>query len=397
MDPRARILLEKLFNDHEKVSAGARKRPSAITRSNLAEYQQERVLDAKEAFEATIADARARGAITMKWSGRPGEGFIERIDVAEPASLADFLSVVPLAHRLAAVAICFAPCVLDFPVLDLVMKQWAKLRTVRTLGPDNAKDWLDAVAVIQHCGATVATTPTASIPLREASHSVFRSDLMIKNPSKRIEALVPPLDVLLCGSIETEPREPAAVFHELGLFKEEQPARFAGNVIVVRQRVTAVLDAPYAAFPPSTVERLASPPSMVMSIENQTTFHSEARRRCDENVLVLYTAGMPSPAWRAMYERLLASLPIGIPVFHWGDVDEGGFRIAACLARHASSVGVKLLPWRMSPDDVPQNLRRRASAGTCERMRAFAEAAGWPDLGDRLAKAKFTVEQEGLS
>jgi len=398
MDARARPLLEKLLRDYEKADAGVRKRPPAITHRHLAEYQRERSLPGKEDFEATMTDARSRGAVSLTWDGKPNEGFIDRVDIVDADLLAEFLDIVPLAQRLSAVAGVFEPLVADFPVLGAVMNQWKKLRTVRSLGPDSVKDWLDAIAVIRHCAKIpVTVTNSLSIPLREASYSAFVDDDGIKSPSKRIESLTAPLDVLLCDSFETAPREPIAVWQELGLFKEEQPARLAGNVLIVRKRVSSILDTPYAAFPPSTVERLGAIPQLIMSIENQTTFHSEARRRCDENVLLLYTAGMPSPAWRAMYARLLSGLPSDVPVFHWGDVDEGGFRIAARLANDATAVGVSLKPWKMSPDDVPEDRRRKATPGTCQRMLSFAEAAGWPELGRRLVEAKFTVEQEGLA
>ncbi|WP_088952662.1 Wadjet anti-phage system protein JetD domain-containing protein [Variovorax sp. HW608] len=65
-------------------------------------------------------------------------------------------------------------------------------------------------------------------------------------------------------------------------------------------------------------------PSQVLTIEDQTTFHVWAREHCDADVLCLYTAGMPSPAWRAMYLRLLSEFTAATPVLHWGDVDEAG-------------------------------------------------------------------------
>ena len=128
-----------------------------------------------------------------------------------------------------------------------------------------------------------------------------------------------------------------------------------------------------------------------------TTFHSEARRLGKENVLLIYTAGMPSPAWREMYRRLLGDVAYGTPVVHWGDVDEGGFRIAAALAREAIAAGHTLQPWKMHPDDVPENARCKASDYVLGRIQRFADAAGWPELGKAVAEARFTVEQEGLA
>lgn len=254
---------------------------------------------------------------------------------------------------------------------------------------DSVFDWLDAVRTINSCQIDTASQ-AISLPIREASARLF-------NDSKRIEKLTGPIDVLLANSTETEIREPFAVWQELGLFREEHPVRLAGDVLVERERVTARLDTPYMGLPADTVRRLASVPELVMTIENLTTFHSEARRRCNESALLIYTAGMPSPAWRAMYARLLMELPASVPVFHWGDIDEGGFRIAATLAQDALAVGYAVQPWSMHPDDVPADLRRKATPRTLERIRHFAKAAGWSTLGEVVAEAGFTVEQEGLA
>lgn len=389
MDIRARKLLDKLLRDYEKAEAGVRKRRPAITYSQLVGYQSERALIAKENFEATMGDAKAQGAIALTWDGKPGEGFINRIDLVDAGVLASFLNVTPLAEILAQTRAIFKSYLSYFPVLDFVINRWTQLRTVRSLGPDSAQDWLDAIQTIQYCRKTTISGGV-SVPLREASYQIFKD-------TKRVERLTGSLDVLLTDSIDAKPREPRDVWQELGLFREEQPARLAGNVIIVRKRVTSYLDTPYTGLPPPSVERLESIPEFVMSIENQTTFHSEARQRCNDPVLLLYTAGMPSPAWRAMYARLIAGLPEGVPVYHWGDVDEGGFRIAATLAKDAQAHGISIKPWRMSPGDVPENLRRPASPATCNRMRVFAEAAGWTELGTLIEEAKFTIEQEGLA
>jgi len=230
---------------------------------------------------------------------------------------------------------------------------------------------------------------TVDEPIREVSARLFKD-------SKRIEKLAAPVDVLLTGDVDAEIREPADVWQEIGLFREEQPVRMAGKIVVARTRVTECLDAPYSAFSASSVTGLAGIPKMVMTIENQTTFHSEAKRRHDEEVLLIYTAGMPTPAWRAMYVRLIGGLPPGVPVYHWGDIDEGGFRIASILAQDARSAGHTLQPWMMHPDDVPEDRRVKARPHTLERIRRFASAAGWGTLGEEIATAGFTVEQEGL-
>ena len=170
----------------------------------------------------------------------------------------------------------------------------------------------------------------------------------------------------------------------------------AGHVHIARDRSTGLIDAPYMGLPATTIQGVASTVIEVITIENKTTFHSEAKRRQDDEALLIYTAGMPSPAWKAMYGRLLETLAPTTPVYHWGDVDEGGFRIASTIAAVAGGIGFSLQPYRMSPEDVPLEMRVKASARTLERIHHFACAAGWPELGQAMRHAEFIAEQEAL-
>lgn len=390
MDTQARSLLEKLLSAGERESAGKRVRQAALTGSHLAEYRSFTSIQKKESFEATMQAARAEGAVDLTWDNeRAANGFIQRVNLCDARKLAHFLGVVLAQDQVASAEAQLLPLAGQFPVILEILQRWAELRKTRGLGPDSVPDWLDAVRTINSCRIDTASQ-AISLPIREASARLF-------NDSKRIEKLTGPIDVLLANSTETEIREHFAVWQELGLFREEHPVRLAGDILVERERVTAWLDTPYMGLPADTVRRLASVPELVMTIENMTTFHSEARRRCGESMLLIYTAGMPSPAWRAMYARLLMELPASVPVFHWGDIDEGGFRIAATLAQDALAVGHAVQPWSMHPDDVPADLRRKATHRTLERIRHFAKAAGWSALGEAVAEAGFTVEQEGLA
>lgn len=389
MDILARSSLERLLSAGEKAAAGKRSRQAALTKSDLAEYRRFTSLQKKESFEAAMRAARAEGAVDLVWEdGRAEIGFIERINLCDARRLAKFLGVVLAQDQVANAQGQLLPLEEKFSVIQEVLRRWSELRKTRGLGPNSVSDWLDAARTIEFCQRDAANQ-AISLPIREASARLF-------NDSKRIEKLTGPLDILLANSTETEIREPAAVWQELGLFREEHPVRLAGDVLVERERLIARLDAPYMGLPANTVRRLADIPDLMMTIENLTTFHSEARRRCNEHVLLIYTAGMPSPAWRAMYIRLLADLPTKVPVFHWGDIDEGGFRIAATLAQDARTVRHTIQPWSMHPDDVPTDLRSKATPHTLDRIRHFALTAGWGALGESIAQAGFTVEQEGL-
>lgn len=387
MDPLARKALERLLKSADKHEAGVSVRRPALTGSALAGYHALRSLKEKEDFEAVMAYGQAEGAIKIQRPRHDPLGLIERVELVDVARLAMLLGQVPHAARVQTARQTLTEHLVAYPVLLDVLSVWEKLRTVRSTGPDDAAGWSMACDVIAYCRAQVTLGATET-PVRDASARLFKD-------SKRIESLVPRLDVLLTGNIEDDARPELEVLQELGLYREQQPARLAGNVVVRRERGAFPLDRAYCALPPSTVLGLGSMPSQVLTIENQTTFHVWARQHCDSDVLCIYTAGMPSPAWRAMYLRLLRELPAGTPVLHWGDVDEGGFRIAAFLSRCAADLGHALLPWKMRPADVPESLRRPAPAPTLERMVNYAREAGWSDLAQELAEAKLVAEQEG--
>ncbi|RQR23647.1 Wadjet anti-phage system protein JetD domain-containing protein [Burkholderia sp. Bp9142] len=387
MDPLARKALERLLKSADKHAAGAAVRRPALTGSALSEYHELRGLKAKEDFEAVMAYAQAEGAIMALRPRRDPQGLIERVELIDVDKLASILGKVPHAVRVQSARRALASHLGEHPILNDVLSSWERLKKVRGTGPDAAANWAMACDVITYCQAQVALGATET-PVRDASARLFKN-------SKCIESLVPCLDALLAGNIDDDARPDAEVLQELGLYREPQPARLAGNIVVRRERGAFQLDCPYCALPPSTVLGLGSIPSKVLTIENQTTFHVWARQHCDSDVLCLYTAGMPSPAWRAMYLRLLSKLPVSTPVLHWGDVDEGGFRIAAVLSRCAAEAGHTLLPWKMSPLEVPASLRRAAPIRTVDRMVKYARETGWDSIAYELAEAKLVAEQEG--
>lgn len=394
MEIFAKKLLHKLLVEGEKCAAGVRSRAPALTALDLSDYRKTASLKEKDEFEAVMRAARAHGAIRLVWDhGSVNEGapddFIERVNLAVLALLADFLGERSRCDVQAEAVALLAPQFESFPVLAQLCERWSSLRTVRRLGPESAQAWVDAIRVIDFASG-LREADAIALPIREASYRVFKD-------TKRLEKLAPAVDVLLANDLDGMPRPGDEVWKEIGLFREEQPVRLAGNVTIVRERVTALLDAPYAAFAAPSILRLVEVPDHVSTIENLTTFHSEARRQCNEKGLLIYTGGTPSPAWRAMYRRLLASIPQSVPVRHWGDVDEGGYRIATLLAQDAKVSGKVLRPWRMHPDDIPADLRRPASEGTVARMSRYALSAGWPEISEAVEVAKMTVEQEGLA
>ncbi|MCV2219878.1 Wadjet anti-phage system protein JetD domain-containing protein [Thauera sp. Sel9] len=383
-------LLTKLLQDGERQQAGRRSRAAAITGKRLEPYRGLRNLREREEFEASMRAASDAGAVALIYDrGFRDERDLARVELKDLNGLAAFLGMTTRGSVLEEARRTLQPVLEQHPVLAEVLIKWSELRSVRNTKPEQAAEWRDACAVVTQMASDTRASE-GELPIREVSARLFKD-------SKRIERLTAVLDVLLSGSIDAPPRQPFDVWKELGLIREEQPVRLAGAVKIRRSRVCALLDAPYSAFHAGSVLAVDDVPQHVLTIENQTTFHTEAVKHQNENVLLIYTAGMPSPAWRAMYERLIRSLPEPVALYHWGDIDEGGFRIAAQIARIAHEAKRTLKPFRMAPEDVPEVMRRPATKHTLERIRTFATEAGWEELGQAVAEAGFIVEQEALN
>ena len=379
--------LNKLLTQAEQSAAGIRKLPARLTSRDLSAYRATRTLSEKESVEGTLRAAQARGAIRLVLDDiHDPHSLIARVELEDLPTLASFLGHPLRSDVIAAAAAMLEPWCEAYPIVNDVIDAWRQLKSPRTLTPDAVGNLLDALRVVRH----IKENGDSEQPLRVTSQKLF-------NDTKRIEQLTVELDILVVGAYDLPARPSLEVWQELGLIKDEQPALLAGNVTIRRARVCALLDAPYTGLPASAIEGLDSQPAMVLSVENLTTFHMEARTRCKDPVLVLYTAGMPSPQWRVMYRRLLTTLPASTPIYHWGDLDEGGFRIAAKLAEEARAVGRAVLPWeKMAPEAVPSDLQVPAQPNTLSRMVQFAHAAGWSRLADAVQQAGFTAEQEAL-
>ncbi|AOY00909.1 Wadjet anti-phage system protein JetD domain-containing protein [Jeongeupia sp. USM3] len=384
MIPLSSQILAKLLEREEKARAGVRSAPVALTNKDLADYRNGRVLLQAVQFEHDLTVLQQADVIAME---RDRGGLICRITVRDYVALAAALGLPTRSALLDEATSVLGPFLAAHPVIGAVLARWRGLGKVRGTDVGDVLDWQSACLALTE--VQLAGDVLRDVPIRALSTKLYKD-------SKRLERLAPLLDVLLQGDVDAEARYPDLVWQELGLIRDAQPARLAGRVTVRRLRNSGVLDSPYGAFDPESVRELVDVPSGVLTIENQANFHAAARAGADEPVLLMYTAGMPGPAWLAMYERLLGSIPVGVPIRHWGDVDEGGFRIASYLAAAAERAGHCLEPELMHPDQVPEEMRRPASAGTLARMAKYAEMVGWFAIAQRVQSAGFTMEQEAM-
>jgi len=394
-DSPARRVLERLLRRAEAARLAGDPEPATLPMTGKrdgAEYRALRGVAEFEAFHARIALAERAGAIAVERDDHRDDGQrLLRLTVADLPALARELRVELLEQRVAAAVAVLAPWSPRFPVLEEVLRAWADGRKVRGCGPEAAADLADAARVAR---ARQADTADERI-LRRESVRLFGS-----GRSKHLESLTAWLDLLVTGELAASGLEKEHIWSALGLRREPQPMLLAGAGEVMLDDGPLPLRRPYLGLPAETLRTLHSQARVLLTVENLASFHDAARMAASRpELLLLYTGGMPSPLWRAAYARILEGLSAMATVRHWGDIDEGGFRIAAVLAETARAAGCELRPWMMTPEALPAAVAKAAPVpgkATLEAMCRHAARAGWDEVAVALRARPLLLEQESL-
>ena len=393
-DTPARRVLERLLRRAEAALRAGDRRPATLPmdgKRDAAEYRALRGVADFDDFHARIALVERAGAITVERDRHRDNGErLLRLAVRDAAVLARELGVALLHERVARAEVALDRWRPRFPVIGDVLEIWRDGRTVRGHPVEAAVDLADAA----HAVALLQADACAERILRKASVELF-------GHSKRLEALTPWLDLLVTGEPAASGLEDERVWSALGLRREPQPLLLAGpGTVALDDGSFHALPRRWLGFPVDAVRGIATGAGALLSIENLASFHEAAALRGEAPVLLLYTGGMPSPAWRAAYLRLLEGLPADAGLYHWGDIDRGGLCIAARIAHSAQAAGRRLQPWQMSPAVLPAAVvaaAERPAAGVLAAMVRWALEAGWDPLARALQRQPLLLEQERLA
>src|SRR5688572_5734507 len=160
-----------------------------MTAASCPEYHALQTLDEFENYHAHMKLAECAGCVSLEWTKTGGAGRgLQRVVVLDAQALARFLcrpmraDLVEQARRLLSQR--HLPC----PIVDEVITRWQEGKPVRACGPEAAQELADALRVAEDA----LLHPDTERLLRSESVRLFRD-------SKRIERLVPWLDVLSSG------------------------------------------------------------------------------------------------------------------------------------------------------------------------------------------------------
>lgn len=375
------VLREQLQRGERKRVTGSTAAPQKSNLTATSSIYWRQGFDERMRGHEQIQSAVRRGAVVAGWGDQGGEDRpLEWVRVRDVDVLADLLGVSTNVDQLQAAKEGLASWLERYPRLSEVLLAWAAMRRVRLMGPDSWNSWRDALHVLD----ALAARPGEDQVIRVLSGRLF-------SDTKRIEQLLPQLDVLSGEGLASRPRGKWEVLKTLGLVKQPLPLMVAGvGTILMQEGPDCTIARPYVGVAPRNVCGLAATPKWVLTIENLTTFHLVAEAMTGRtDGLAVFTGGMPSPAWITGFRRLTEKLSQSATFYHWGDIDVGGFRIAARLREVAVSEDVSLQPWLM--DATTHVGGKNVSDSLRDAMRAAAIRAGWSMLQEIAA---LTLEQE---
>lgn len=395
MNPIARQALGKLLRRAENASAkdaNARAISLKFTDKSFPAYFSLDTYTEKDACHGDLQLAQREGAIAIAWERQAGaRNQIERITLCDRDALAQCLGAVPRWDAVAAATKVFTAHFDRYPLLRAVVDVWRRGGKVRGSDPADAKDWLDSIALIDHCKGSGAI----DVPVRRLSAN-------LTGDSKRIEGLCPIIDALVRSDIASPTREAEDVFNEIGLVKFPPTLLIAGDLSANVGLRRVIVEPPYLGFSPAAISGFAisAATTGLLTVENLTTFHEMAVRRHESpQTVLLYTGGMPSPSWKRVYRILLSALPIAAEVHHWGDMDAGGFRIADHLATCAEESGRCLILHSMSSDalsEAPAIARRELLDVEIAQIERICRHRRWDKASEWIVKHRVAVEQESV-
>jgi len=359
--------------------------------SSLAEYLGLATFSDRESYHSRMQSFVNAGAVTLEWDRNAGiGGQLSRVMLSDPAVVAELLGVdLPWVVARESISSLEATAKEGLPPISHILDGWRHGKAPGGVSASNVAQFVDSLRVIEAANRLGASE--LDLLLRRVSAQLF-------GDSKRIEALAKPLAYLL-GEADGDAEED--VFARLGLVKYPQPMLISGSKsCCVRMGDDLLpLARPYLGLRPDTIDAMEvgnAPIRRVLTIENLASFNEAAQDIYNPvDLLLIYVAGQPTPSLLAAYRRILKTVAPA-SVMHWGDIDVGGFQIAARLADAAGEVGCRLSLWRMNPQEAASSKIGQAEQSKVDRTMAICGQYGWTNELNGLQSHPFFQEQEFL-
>lgn len=384
----AEMLLNTLLNRYESP----RERIRDITQT--IDYTMVGGPEAQDELHRVLHDVERTGAIALE-KNRFGHltGEFARIRLIDAASLYKFLGRAPAPSN-ADVALqtieAAIPNILEDPLFRRIVRDgtsaWGANKSFMGMTPANVEAFVDVLRLAHGI---------INLAGRDIDHRTFsRRTVKDSKALERYEGRV--AQILRRWNSDFESDEAREILEACGIVRRAHLLFVKGPLSLVSDDLTLNgTSSLFIGLPWSSVQQatLSEPVDYVITIENPTSFW----RYCLEvkgRYLALLTDGFPArDVLSGMGHFITAARSIrNIPVFHWGDIDAGGVRIAAHLE---DEFDISIFLHQMDPSlalKFGSALKSRKGLGRlAERQGDIGKLACW-----LLTDGAMALEQEEL-
>jgi hypothetical protein len=377
--------LTRLLGRAERLPS--RTRPA----SAAPDYDSLGTADVMARFQAQMEAAERHGSVTIRRGRRERSHLIDRVTVKDAAALARHLGRTPSAVAASRQRAELEPSIAGAApwvaaILDEIERRWSRGEAAYRLASGEMTSATEFLSLL----AAIAAGHAAGLDARTFS-------LKAAGDSKAFDRHAARIASVLSRQLDVPLTEVDVVWKRIGLERFGHPVHLRGPVRVESDRRVLVdgMAPPFASVHPETLSlvRLIRQPSLLLTIENYTSFNRHVRE-VDDGALVVYTGGFASAGTIEILRALVAALDAAVPILHWGDIDPGGLRIFRFLE--------EMLLRRPTPHLMERSLaeahgKPAAADPTLAQIArsdsAIAELAAWLAAGPDVRH----LEQEALS
>lgn len=392
MQPSRGLTGEALLNLLLDRFEAPRERARDITQT--IDYTQVGGPAAQDEFHRVLHDAERAGAIALE-KARVGRftGEFARVRLLDAGKLYQFLmrspagAIADVARREIDEAI---PDILKDPFFAEVEREaiaaWGSNKSYLGLSPTQA----NTLITVMRLAHGIIHLAGRDVDHRTFSRRTVKDSKALERSEGRIAQLIRRRNANLAGEEPREILEASGIVRRAHLLQVKGPLRLSSRALTIEGTGEMFIGLPWAACQQAT---LMKPVDYIITIENPTSFW----RYCTEIggcYLALLSDGFPArDVLSSMIHLVKAARSVtDAPIYHWGDIDAGGVRIAAHLE---DAFGVPLLLHQMQPRLA---LEMGTSLQSRQGLQRLATRSG--DVGDLArwlcADEARALEQEEL-
>ena len=303
---------------------------------------------AQDEFHRVLRDAERAGGITLE-AERLGRftGELARVRLIDADRLYRFLVRCPagtmadVARRAIETAI---PNILAEPFFAQVerdaLSAWASNKSFLGLAPTQVETFV----IVLRLTHGIVHLSGRDIDHRTFSRRVAKDSKALERAEGRVAQLLKRHNKHLAEEDTREVLEASGIVRRAHLLQVKGPLRLSSDALRIDGTGQVFIGLPWAAVQQAN---LAEPVDYILTVENPTSFW----RYCTEiggNYLALLSDGFPARDVLSSMTHLVkaACRMADTPLYHWGDIDSGGVRIAAHLE---DAFGVAMSLHEMTP------------------------------------------------